>query len=116
MRLSGKNVIRKVAAESPFRRGVYAATKQIPRGRVATYKDIARAIGKPWAMRAVGNALNKNPYKSVPCHRVIHSDGSIGGYAGGTSLKIKILNREGVSTIGGKVDLEAYGVKIKSLS
>lgn len=98
-----------------FRKKVYAATKQIPKGKVATYGDIARAIGSFRAARAVGNALNKNPHKNVPCHRVVRFDGSIGGYAGGTSLKIKILSREGVSATGGKTDLEAYGVKIKPL-
>lgn len=116
MHSSVKSAIRKPPQESSFKRRVYAAAKQIPRGKVATYGDIARAIGHAGAARAVGNALNKNPHKNVPCHRVIRSDGSIGGYAAGSSLKIKILSREGVAATGGKVNLEVYGKRIKSLS
>jgi len=81
---------------SKFQTLVYAAAKRIPRGRVATYRAVAEAIGKPYAVRAVGNALNKNPFTSIPCHRVVRSDGTVGGYARGIKTKIKILRREGV--------------------
>ncbi len=78
-----------------FHKKVYDAVKKIPKGQVLTYKEVAKLIGRPMAYRAVGNALNKNPFKSVPCHRVIRSDGKIGGYARGTEDKINILKREG---------------------
>jgi O-6-methylguanine DNA methyltransferase len=77
---------------SEFSQKVYDAVSQIPKGQVRTYKDIARAIGAPLAYRAVGNALNKNPYiGQVPCHRVIRSDGSIGGFVKGEEVKKKLL-------------------------
>jgi len=75
---------------------VYEAVKRIPRGEVRTYKQIAQAIGCPKAYRAVGNALNKNPdLKTIPCHRVVRSDGKIGGYRFGSSKKKTLLLREG---------------------
>ena len=80
-----------------FKKAVYAATRRIPRGRVATYAQIARAIGKPNAARATGNALNRNPYAPhVPCHRVVRSDLRVGGFAIGSAAKIKLLRSEGV--------------------
>ncbi len=78
-----------------FQRKVYDAVKKIPRGQVLTYKEVAVLAGSPRTCRAVGNALNKNPYKSVPCHRVIRSNGKIGGYARGTKEKTYILRKEG---------------------
>ncbi|MBN2503327.1 MAG: MGMT family protein, partial [Anaerolineales bacterium] len=69
------------------------------RGQVATYSEIAKTIGKPKASRAVGQALRRNPIPIViPCHRVIASDGTLGGYAGvmGDKRKIKLLKLEGV--------------------
>ena len=78
-----------------FQEKVYNAVKKIPKGRVLTYKEVARLIGSSKAYRAVGNALNKNPFASVPCHRVVRSDGEVGGYARGTKVKIKLLKREG---------------------
>jgi methylated-DNA-[protein]-cysteine S-methyltransferase len=83
-----------------FQQQVLQATQQIPRGRIATYMDIARKIGKPKAVRAVGQALGRNPIPIViPCHRVIASDGSLGGYSGGGGLetKAKLLQLEGAS-------------------
>ena len=76
---------------------VYAALMHIPRGKVATYGDIARIIGRPGASRAVGRILNKNPNPVVvPCHRVVMSDGSLGGYAFGKSRKKELLESEGL--------------------
>lgn len=76
----------------------------IPEGRVTTYKELAGAAGDPLAARAAGNALNKNPYSPlVPCHRVVKSDGAIGGFAGGRAVKKKWLEREGVPVKKGKV-------------
>jgi len=81
-----------------FREKVYAVVKKIPKGRVLTYKEVARRAGKPFAYRAVGNVLNKNVDPRVPCHRVIRSDGKIGGYRAGTLFKMKRLREEGYLT------------------
>lgn len=78
-----------------FQRKVYNVVKKIPKGEIMTYKGVARLTGSPRAYRAVGNALNKNPFKEVPCHRVIKSNGEIGGFAKGTKEKIRILREEG---------------------
>ncbi len=85
-----------------FSEKVYQMVKLIPKGKVSTYKDIALALGTK-AYRAVGNALNKNPYKTVPCHRIVKSDGSLGGYSRGISEKIKLLKSEGILIVRGKV-------------
>lgn len=78
--------------------------KKVPTGRVMTYGALARAVGRPKAARAVGNALNKNPHAPrVPCHRVVYGDGRLGGYARGTKKKIEILKREGVIIKDGRV-------------
>ena len=74
---------------------VYNVVKKIPKGEVLTYKELAKLAGKPEAFRAVGNILNKNKDKKIPCHRVIRSDGKIGGYNLGQKRKIKILKKEG---------------------
>lgn len=95
-------------SSTPFERLVWAATKRIPRGRVATYADIARSIGNMRAVRAVGNALNRNPYKSVPCHRVVRSNGSVGGYASGVREKIRKLAAEGVVVNNKRINLKLY--------
>ena len=78
-----------------FAQKVYSVVKQIPRGQVLTYQQVAQRIGQPLAYRAVGNVLNKNPFATVPCHRVIRSDGNSGGYNRGSALKIKQLRSEG---------------------
>jgi len=93
-----------------FAEKVYRIVRKIPRGKVLTYKEVARAIGQPRAYRAVGNALNKNPYKAVPCHRIIRSDGKVGGYAKGTKEKIRILKREDVEVIKGKINLKKFSL------
>jgi methylated-DNA-[protein]-cysteine S-methyltransferase len=80
----------------PFSERVYARLLQIPEGRVTTYAELARSLGIKGA-RAVGQALNKNPNAPrVPCHRVVRSDGSIGGYAGGVKKKVSLLSTEGI--------------------
>ena len=78
-----------------FQKKIYNIVRKIPKGKVLTYKEVARLAGLPQAYRAVGNALHKNPFKDVPCHRVIRSDGKIGGYAKGAEEKIKVLRNEG---------------------
>ena len=79
-----------------FTQKVYQIVKKIPKGKVLTYKEVAKRAGKPKAYRAVGNILNKNYDPRIPCHRVIRSDGKIGGYNRGAVSKIKILKKEGV--------------------
>ena len=72
----------------------------IPKGQTRSYLDVAKAINKPKAVRAVANAVGKNPYApKVPCHRVIRSDGGLGGYSGpgGIKAKKKLLKLEGIS-------------------
>jgi len=87
-----------------FKDKVLRLTKQIPEGKVSTYKEIAKAL-RTSAFRAVGNALHNNEQPIIiPCHRVVKTDGSIGGYALGVNEKIKILSKEGISVSQGKVD------------
>ncbi len=77
-----------------FKQKVFDAVSQIPRGKTLTYKQVAEAIGHPKSWRAVGNALNKNYNPKIPCHRVIKSDGKIGGYNRGCGKKREILQKE----------------------
>ncbi|MBI2623487.1 MAG: MGMT family protein [Candidatus Liptonbacteria bacterium] len=79
-----------------FKERVYAVVAKIPRGKVLTYKEVARRAGSPDASRAVGNILAKNFNPKIPCHRVIRSDGKLGGYNRGGDLKREILEREKV--------------------
>ena len=81
-----------------FQKKVLLEALKIPRGKVVSYSDIAKRIGTPRAVRAVGSALGKNPYApEVPCHRVIASNGSIGGYSGGIRKKVALLKKEGIA-------------------
>lgn len=78
-----------------FRSRVLFIVKKIPRGQTLTYKEVARLAGSPRAFRAVGNILNRNPDpRRIPCHRVIRSNGTVGGYRWGTAKKKKLLLRE----------------------
>ena len=78
-----------------FQKKVYTVVKQIPMGQVRTYAWVAKKIDRPGATRAVGNALNKNPFPIiVPCHRVVNSSGSIGNYAFCADLKKRLLKVE----------------------
>jgi methylated-DNA-[protein]-cysteine S-methyltransferase len=80
-----------------FQKRVYNILRRVPRGRVTSYQEIAKALGNKNLARAVGNALNKNPFAPrVPCHRVINSDGTLGGYASGARRKKKLLLAERV--------------------
>lgn len=82
----------------PFQRAVLRAAARIPRGKVTTYGELAANLGRPGAARAVGNALAANPFPLiVPCHRVIRSDGTIGGFTGGEDLKRRLLELEGIA-------------------
>ncbi|MFA5931868.1 MAG: MGMT family protein [Candidatus Paceibacterota bacterium] len=85
-----------------FQKKVWKALLDIPKGKTLTYKELAKKIGKPKAVRAVANAVGANPMPiTIPCHRVIRSDGSLGGYSGkgGTKTKHALLLKEGVSFI-----------------
>jgi methylated-DNA-[protein]-cysteine S-methyltransferase len=101
---------------------VYNLAAKIPKGKVTTYKALAHSINSK-AYRAVGTAMNKNPWgfgeggghsslkkkkQLVPCHRVINSNGSVGGFASGTKKKIQLLRNEGIKIINGKIDLKKY--------
>ena len=83
-------------AGTAFQLRVWAALRDIPQGRTASYADIARAIGQPKATRAVGGANGRNPIPLlIPCHRVVAADGSLGGFSGSLAVKRALLEREG---------------------
>ncbi|HEY7116753.1 MAG TPA: MGMT family protein [Tepidisphaeraceae bacterium] len=95
-----------------FNQQVWAVCARVPKGKVTTYAAIARKLGTQ-AYRAVGNAMNKNPYAPrVPCHRVVGSDGSLTGFAAGLEKKKRLLKAEGVVFINGKVDLKNSGLTL----
>lgn len=82
--------------KTPFERDVIVEVSKIPHGSVKTYKEIARSLNSQ-AYRAVGTAIGKNPFPIlIPCHRVVRSDGKIGGYRGGAQMKVEILKNEGI--------------------
>ena len=84
-----------------FQRRAWEALTGIPYGETRTYREIAEAVQRPKAFRAVGNALNHNPLPIfIPCHRVVGSNGSLTGYAGGLELKRRLLTLEGVRILG----------------
>ena len=88
-----------------FNQKVWALCARVPKGHVTTYGEIARALNTQ-AYRAVGNALNKNPYApDVPCHRVVGSDGSLTGFASGLEHKKKLLRAEGIKITGDRVQV-----------
>jgi methylated-DNA-[protein]-cysteine S-methyltransferase len=87
-----------------FAKKCYQLLLQVPQGRVTTYKDLAGAMGTR-AYRAVGQAMNRNPRLiEIPCHRVVCSNGEIGGYALGVEKKIELLQKEGVVVKGNRVE------------
>ena len=82
-----------------FQKQVWNYLKSIPRGKIKTYKQVAKGINRPKSIRAVANAIGKNPYPpKIPCHRVVRSDGSLGGYSGKGGIKRKklLLKSEGI--------------------
>jgi methylated-DNA-[protein]-cysteine S-methyltransferase len=88
---------------SNFKEKIYSKLKKVPKGKVTTYGQLAKAVNSK-AYRAVGTAMNKNPYAPlVPCHRVVCSDGTIGGFATGVANKIRILKTESVEVKNKKI-------------
>ena len=90
-------ILKKMKSYTPFQQAVWKACMAIPEGQTRSYKWIAEKIGKPGAVRAVGTALGHNPFAPiVPCHRVIKSDGKLGGFSGtgGPAAKEKLLKKE----------------------
>ena len=87
---------------------IYKKLLEVPRGKITTYGELAKAVGLKNGQRAVGKIMNKNPYPVIiPCHRVVKSDGKIGGYAYGEEIKSDMLTREGIVIKNGKIlDLE----------
>jgi len=89
---------------SEFQDRVLKLVAMVPKGKVTTYKELARAIGNPRAYRAVANALARNPFPvKIPCHRVVRSNGEIGGYRLGIRRKVKLLVQEGIKIENGKI-------------
>lgn len=100
-------------APTAFAQRCYQLLKTVPQGKVITYKALAQALGTK-AYRAVGTALNKNPYAPhVPCHRVVNADGRLGGFAEGERRKASLLRKEGVIIRNGRVDLGTYGYTLR---
>lgn len=97
-----------------FSAKVFELIKQIPRGKITTYKILAEEAGSPKAYMAVGSILRNNPCLiDVPCHRVICSSGKIGGYKLGQKYKIKLLKKEGVNIENNTIDLNEHLFKFK---
>ena len=82
--------------ETSFKEKVFKTVKKIPKGRILTYEMVAKLAGRPRAWRVVGNILNKNRDLKIPCHRVIRSDGKVGGFNRETKNKISLLKAEGI--------------------
>ncbi len=104
-----------IVTDSPTKR-IYEAVKKIPKGKVATYSQVAALAGNPKMARAVGNALHKNPEPGIiPCHRVVNSAGELAGaFAfGGSDAQAALLKAEGVEVIDDKVDLKKYQMNIE---
>ena len=96
-------MLEKMQQYSVFCQKVWLACAVIPRGETVTYGELARRIGHPGAARAVGTALSKNPLAPIiPCHRVVRSDGGMGGYSGrgGTKTKKRMIEKERKCRIG----------------
>ena len=102
-----------LGTDSPTKR-IYEAVKKIPRGKVATYGQIAELAGDRKMARAVGNALHKNPNPdAIPCYRVVNAKGELAGaFAfGGEGIQAELLKGDGIEVVSGRVDLKKYGMK-----
>ncbi len=104
---------RKKVKRKSFADWVYECLRRVPRGRVISHQDLAKAVGSPGAARAVGNALKANPdVPGTPCHRVVCSDGTIGGYQKGLNKKVALLRADGVK-VEHKKNINFYKIKIE---
>jgi len=110
---------KKLAKLSPYQRAILRVLAEVPRGKVTTYGDLAKELARrdprwsPHASRAVGITMRNNPCgPRIPCHRVIRSDGTIGGFRGGAEgaveEKTRMLREEGVTVKGGRIDLKKH--------
>jgi len=83
---------------------VYKKLTEVPQGKVTTYGELANAVGLKNGQRMIGQIMKKNPYPSIiPCHRVVKSDGKVGGYAYGSDVKTNMLRKEGIIIQDGKI-------------
>ncbi len=83
---------------------IYKKLLQVPRGKITTYGELSKAVGLRNGQRVIGRIMNKNPYPVIiPCHRVVNSNGQIGGYAYGPDVKTNMLNKEGIEIQNGKI-------------
>ena len=101
-----------LVSDSPTKR-IYEAVKKIPKGKVATYGQVAELAGDKKMARAVGNALHRNPDpEGIPCYRVVNAKGELAGeFAfGGEGAQRKLLEADGIAVVGGRVDLKKYGM------
>ena len=101
-----------LVTDSPTRR-IYEAVKKIPRGKVATYGQVAEMAGNKKMARAVGNALHKNPDpEKIPCYRVVNAKGELAGeFAFGVEgAQARLLQADGIAVVDGRVDLKIYGI------
>ena len=104
----------RLVTDSPSKR-IYDAVKKIPRGKVATYGQVAELAGDKKMARAVGNALHRNPDpEHIPCYRVVNAKGELAGaFAfGGANVQEQLLAADGIMVVDGRVDLETYGMKL----
>ena len=109
----GEMAKKEEALITPIQNQIYEAVKQIPRGKVATYAQVAAMAGNPKMCRAVGNALHKNPDPdNIPCYRVVNAKGELAGaFAfGGADVQANLLRADGIEVIDNKVDLTKYGL------
>ena len=98
------------------KQSVYTLLNKIPKGKVTTYKALAQALNSK-AYRAIGQILKQNPNAPiVPCHRVVQSDGKLGGYALGIKKKIELLKKEGVNIENNKINLNEYEYRFNQFS
>lgn len=109
----GKKISKKIKQQekkkpSEFAERVYAKLKLVPLGKVTTYKSLAEAV-RCKGFQAIGQVMNKNPYAPVvPCHRVIQSNGLLGGFAHGLEKKIEMLKSEGIEIVDNRIDLKKF--------
>lgn len=92
------------------KRTIFSLLGRVPTGKVVTYKNLAKAVGRPKSARAIGKILSKNKQApKIPCHRVVRSDGKLGGYRWGIKNKTRLLRKEGIEIKRGKIDLKRFG-------